>query len=58
LWGASVVVATDLLLTATHLSGLSKLGRHRILGAVGWVLLASLTFIGLRDLVADIVRLT
>jgi hypothetical protein len=57
LWGATVIVVTERLLRSHATTGLPLLVHRRYRGATGWILLASITTIGIRDLVADIATL-
>lgn len=57
-WGASVILATDRLFRSRRLVGVTQLVHRRYAGAVGWFVLAGATAVGVRDLVADIGRLT
>lgn len=58
MWGASVIVVTDRFLRSGRVTGRPLLVHRRYVGAMGWVILAGVTTIGLRDLVADLERLT
>ncbi len=58
LWGSSVIIVTEQLLRSDHLSGFPVHVRRRYWGATGWVLLTSITIIGMRGLVGDITTLT
>jgi hypothetical protein len=57
LWGATVVVATERLLRS-DIAGLPRRVHRRYWGASGWMLLAGITTIGIRGLVADVATLT
>ena len=58
LWGATVVIGTERLLRSRQLEGLPPPVHRRYWGATGWILLAGITTIGIRDLLADIATLT
>jgi hypothetical protein len=58
LWASSVVVATEWVLRSDHLPGLPPLVHRRYWGAIGWILLLCITTLGVRDLLADISRLS
>lgn len=58
LWGASVIVATDRLVRSDHLDDLPDHIRRPYWGATGWIVLAAVTILGTRNLVADITALT
>jgi hypothetical protein len=58
LWGATVVIGTERLLRSHQLESLPPPVHRRYWGATGWILLAGITTIGIRDLLADIATLT
>lgn len=58
LWGASIVVVTERILRSRFMTGLPPQVHRRYVGAVGWLTLAAITALGIRDLVADIGALT
>jgi hypothetical protein len=58
LWGATVVLGTERLLRSDNLTGLPLLVHRRYWGATGWIILVTITTIGIQGLVADISTLT
>lgn len=58
LWGASVVVATEGLLRSERMTGLPVHIHRRYRGAIGWIVLTGVTFIGARDLISDVAALS
>lgn len=58
LWGVTIVVVSERLLRSDHLTRFAPVVHRRYWRPSGWVLLAALTAIGVRDLVGDIRTLT
>ena len=57
LWGATVVVVTERLLSALETTDLPLLVHRRYWGTTGWILLVGATTVGIRGLLADIATL-